>query len=180
MAATEREIFRSELRWSGVTAAALLLLLGCTLYATMALHRNPPSNLEHVDPATLHLQGEFTEANLGTRVAADGSVTARIVTAQYEFQPHCVAVPLNRPVTLRFTSPDVIHGILVSQTNVNTMVVPGFVAQVHATFTRPGSLLMPCHEFCGLGHSAMLARVEVLPEDKFQPDAQGKVSCGQP
>ncbi len=72
MAATEREILRSELRWSGVAIAAILLLLSCTLYATMALHRNPPSNIEHVDPATLHLAGEFTEANLGTRVAADG------------------------------------------------------------------------------------------------------------
>lgn len=179
MAATEREIFRSELRWGVVAAAALLLLLGCTLYATMALHRNPPSNIEHVDPATLHLAGEFTEANLGTRVAPDGSVTARIVTAQYEFQPACIAVPLNRPVTLRLASPDVIHGILIAQTNVNTMVVPGYVSQVHATFTQPGRFLMPCHEFCGLGHSAMLARVEVLPEDRFQPDEQGRVGCGQ-
>lgn len=179
MAATEREILRTELRWGGVAAAAVLLLLGCTLYATMALHRNPPSNIEHIDPATLHLQGEFTEANLGTRVAADGSVTARILAAQYEFEPRCIAVPLNRPVTLRLTSPDVIHGILISQTNVNTMVVPGYVSQVHATFTRPGRFLMPCHEFCGLGHSAMLARVEVIPEDRFHPDEQGRVGCGQ-
>ena len=86
---------------------------------------------------------------------------------------------LNKPVTLRFTSPDVVHGVLASQTNVNTMIIPGYVGHVHATFTQPGSLLMPCHEFCGLGHGAMLVRVEVLPDGKFQPDAQGRVSCGQ-
>jgi cytochrome c oxidase subunit 2 len=48
-------------------------------------------------------------------------------------------------VTLRFASPDVIHGILITGTNVNTMVVPGYVAQVHTEFTRTGELLMPCH-----------------------------------
>ena len=44
-----------------------------------------------------------------------------------------------------------IHGLLITGTNVNTMVVPGFVAQVHTEFKRTGDLLMPCHEYCGLG-----------------------------
>lgn len=178
MAHSERDILRSELRWGGVVAAAVLLLMGLTLYATMALHRNPPSNLEHIDPATLYQKGEFTAGNLGTRVAPDGSVTVRVVATQYEFEPRCVEVPLKRPVTLRFTSPDVIHGILVAGTNVNTMIVPGYVSQVHATFTRAGRFLMPCQEFCGLGHSAMLAHVEVVPAAQFHPDAQGIVRCG--
>jgi len=81
---------------------------------------------------------------------------------------------------LRLSTPDVIHGILVSGTNVNTMVVPGYVSQVHTVFRRTGDLLMPCHEFCGLGHSQMLARVRVVPAEQFGPDAQGRVSCAAP
>ena len=80
-------------------------------------------------------------------------------------------------MTLRLSSPDVIHGILVTGTNVNTMVVPGYVSQVHTVFRTMGNLLMPCHEFCGLGHSQMLARVQVVPPDQFHPDAQGRVDC---
>ena len=57
---------------------------------------------------------------------------------------------------MRLASPDVIHGILVAGTNVNTMVVPGYVSQVHTVFRTTGDLLMPCHEFCGFGHSQML------------------------
>jgi cytochrome c oxidase subunit 2 len=95
------------------------------------------------------------------------------------FVPRCIAVPLGRPVTLRFAAPDVIHGILITGTNVNTMVVPGFVAQVHTQFTRSGDLLMPCHEYCGLGHSEMWATVQVLPQNAFQPDRNGRVSCAQ-
>jgi cytochrome c oxidase subunit 2 len=95
------------------------------------------------------------------------------------FVPRCVAVPQNRPVTLRLATPDVIHGILITGTNVNTMVVPGFVAQVYTEFPHTGDLLMPCHEYCGLGHSEMWATVQVVPENEFKPDQDGRVSCAQ-
>ena len=177
MAATEHEVARSELRWTAAVSVVVVIIFGLTLFAALALHRNPPSNLERIDPATLHLTGEFTEPNLGTRVEPNGQITTRIVATQFAFVPQCVVVPEGREVTLRLASPDVIHGILVSGTNVNTMVVPGFVSQVHTVFRRTGDLLMPCHEFCGLGHSQMLARVRVVPAAQFLPDAEGRVNC---
>jgi hypothetical protein len=45
--------------------------------ATHAL--NPPSNVETIDPTTLHLGGEFAESNLGTATEPDGSVTVRLI-----------------------------------------------------------------------------------------------------
>ena len=159
-----------------VVGAFMVVTLCLTLYAALALHRNPPSNLERIDPKTLYLTGEFTEPNLGTRVA-NGQVVTRVVTTQFAFVPRCVIVPEGKPVTLRLSSPDVIHGILVMGTNVNTMVVPGYVSQVHTVFRTTGNLLMPCHEFCGLGHSQMLARVQVVPAEQFHPDQTGRASC---
>ncbi len=178
MAYTEHDVVRSELRWTVAVAAFVGILFALTLFAALALHRNPPSNIEPIDPKTLHLSGEFTEPNLGTRVEANGQVTTRIVAAQFAFVPSCIVVPEGQEVTLRLASADVIHGILVSDTNVNTMVVPGYVSQVHTVFRTTGNLLMPCHEFCGLGHSQMLAQVRVVPRDQFRPDAQGRVNCG--
>jgi cytochrome c oxidase subunit II len=180
MPASERDILASELRWSAAVAVAVAIIFAAILYAALALHANPPSNVETVDPKTLHLSGEFTESNLGTRVEAGGQVTTRIVAAQFAFVPQCVVVPANEPVTLRLSSPDVIHGILVTGTNVNTMVVPGYVSQVHTVFTQTGDLLMPCHEFCGLGHSQMWATVRVVPRKSFRPDAEGRVACEKP
>lgn len=177
MSISERDILRSELRWIWVVAAAVIVILGAIIYAAVVRSINPPSNYETIDPMRLHLSGEFTEGNLGTRVDPDGRIVARMVTAQYRFEPSCLVVPEGREVTLRFASPDVIHGILVTGTNVNTMVVPGFVSQVHTTFTRTGDLLMPCHEYCGIGHSQMWATVRVVPADQFLPGADGKVSC---
>jgi cytochrome c oxidase subunit 2 len=177
MPANEQAILRSELRWGVVAMATVTIIMLAIIYAGVVHHINPPSNIETIDPKTLHLTGEFTEDNLGTRVETSGQITSRVVATQFAFQPQCLVVPENRPVTLRFASPDVIHGILVTGTNVNTMIVPGFVSQVHTVFTKTGDLLMPCHEYCGLGHSQMWATVRVVPDNQFKPDADGRVSC---
>jgi len=177
--ARERRILGTELLWAFGVGVLIAAVLGVIVFTALTADINPPSNVERIDPKTLHLSGEFAEQNLGTVVAADGSVTTRIIATQFMFAPHCVAVPQGRPVTLRLASPDVIHGILITGTNVNTMVVPGFVAQVHAQFTRADELLMPCHEYCGLGHSEMWATVQVLDAAAFKPDAEGRVTCAQ-
>jgi cytochrome c oxidase subunit 2 len=93
--------------------------------------------------------------------------TVRMIGEQYSFVPQCVQVPVDTPVKFRITSTDVIHGFLLPATNVNTMVVPGFVAEVRTAFSRPGIYEMPCNEFCGYGHHGMLARVKVVPKEQF-------------
>jgi cytochrome c oxidase subunit II len=174
---SEQDILKTELLWISLVTVIITAIMLAIIYAGVIHHINPPSNIETIDPKTLHLTGEFTEGNLGTRVEAGDQVTSRIVATQFAFQPQCIVVPANRTVTLRFATPDVVHGILVTGTNVNTMIVPGYVSQVHTVFTKTGDLLMPCHEFCGLGHSQMWATVRVVPESEFKPDVNGRANC---
>ncbi|MDO1559539.1 cytochrome C oxidase subunit II [Brevundimonas sp. 2R-24] len=173
----EEKVVKSELRWALAAGAVVFIIFAAVLWAAITMRMNPPSNIEHADPATLHMQGEFTESNLGTTVEPDGRVTVRMVATQFAFVPNCLMVPQGREVTFRFVSPDVIHGILITGTNVNTMIVPGYVAQVHTVFRQSGDMLMPCHEFCGLGHSEMIARVQVVPADQFRPGPDGRAHC---
>src|SRR6185312_1174712 len=175
----ERRILHTELLWAFGVGIFVAAALGTIVFTALSISVNPPSNVERMDPKTLHLSGEFAEQNLGTTVASDGSVTTRVVATQFMFAPRCIAVPQGRRVTLRFASPDVIHGILITGTNVNTMIVPGFVSQVHTEFARTGDLLMPCHEYCGLGHSEMWATVQVLSASEFKPDRDGRVTCAK-
>ena len=177
--AHERRILGTELLWAFGVGVLVAVLLGMVLLTALTQNINPPSNVERIDPKTLHLSGEFAEQNLGTTVGPDGHATVRIIATQFMFVPRCIAVPRGRRVTLRLATPDVIHGILITGTNVNTMVVPGYVAQVHTEFTRDGDLLMPCHEYCGIGHSEMWATVQVMTENQFKPGADGRVSCAQ-
>ena len=177
--ATEKDIIRIESRWALAMGGLVAIILAVIVYTSISMGMNPPSNSEIIDPKTLHKSGEFTEANLGTTVDPKGQIVSRIIATQFNFVPACVKVPADRPVTLRFATPDVIHGILVSGTNVNTMVVPGYVSQVHTVFRTTGDLVMPCHEYCGLGHSQMIGTVRVVPAADFKPDANGRASCDQ-
>ena len=169
----------SERRWTVVVAVIIAALVAMMVFTGLKWSAMPPSRVETVDPRTLHIEGEFVEANLGTTVAADGRVVARIVAQQYSFEPQCIVVPAQVPVTFRATSTDVVHGFVVGTTNANTMLVPGFVATFTTTFPRAGEHLMPCHEYCGTGHEAMWARVQVIPARDFLARAgRGeRVSC---
>jgi cytochrome c oxidase subunit 2 len=177
MSIEEAAVANSERVWATAMAAVMIVLLVAIVYAAVGMHLNPPSNIETIDPTTLHVVGEFTEDNLGTQVSPKGEVVTRIVAAQFAFQPACVVVPQDTPITLRLASPDVIHGVMVVGTNVNTMVVPGYVSQVRTAFRKTGEFLMPCHEFCGLGHSQMLAHIRVVPKADFKPDLNGRATC---
>jgi cytochrome c oxidase subunit II len=176
----EEAVTRTENRWVVIMLAMLATMLAVIVVTGVTHALNPPSNVETIDPTSLHLSGELAESNLGTAAEPDGSVTARIVAEQYAFVPECVVVPADTPVKFRLTSTDVVHGFLLPATNVNTMVVPGFVAEVRTRFSRPGVYNMPCHEFCGGGHHGMWARVRVVPEGQFRQLAVAeRTSCAQ-
>jgi cytochrome c oxidase subunit 2 len=174
----EDVVARTEKRWIMFMAAMLVVMMAIIVLTGIVGAMHPSSNVEVIDPTTLHLQGEFVESNLGTAVEPDGSVTVRIIAEQYEFVPHCVQVPVGTAVKFRLTSADVVHGFLLPDTNVNTMVVPGFVAEVRTRFAKEGEYAMPCHEFCGLGHHAMWAHVRVVQEERFaNPTSVERIRC---
>ena len=176
---SEAVAIAAERRWAFVVALIIGSILVVMIVTGLHWASMPPSRVETVDPKTLHLAGEFVESNLGTQLGADGKVTVRLVAQQYSFMPPCIVVPADRPVTFRGTSTDAIHGFVVGTTNANTMVIPGFVATFTTTFPKSGEHLMPCHEYCGTGHEAMWARVQVLPAAEFMARAREseRMSC---
>lgn len=157
----------AERRWAWVVAAIIAVLVLIMIIAGVHWATMPPSRVETVDVRTLHLKGEFVESNLGTAIEPDGRVIVRLVAQQYSFQPQCIVVPADTPVTFRGTATDAIHGFVIGHSNANTMLVPGFVATFTTMFSRAGEQLMPCHEYCGTGHEAMWAHVQVLPREEF-------------
>jgi cytochrome c oxidase subunit II len=170
---------RVERRWAGVSVSIVVLLVFMASFAGIHQATMPQSRTETVDPRTLQLSGEFIESNLGSAVDPDGSVTVRFVGQQYSFTPSCLLVPTGTPITVRATSADAIHGFLISDTNVNIMLVPGYVSTITTRFSRPGERLMPCHEFCGVGHEGMWAHVKVIDREDFMRQAQShpRLSC---
>jgi cytochrome c oxidase subunit 2 len=158
---------RIERRWTIMSAGLVGLLIGMAIFAGIHKATMPQAWVETANPQTLHISGEFIESNLGSAVEADGSVTVRAVGQQFSFTPQCILVPTATSVTFRATSSDVVHGFLIDHTNINAMLVPGYVSVLPAKFDTPGEHPMPCQEFCGMGHEGMWAKVKVIDKAAF-------------
>ena len=169
----------AERRWAYIVGAIIALLILMMVVTGLHWAAMPPSRVETVDIKKLHIEGEFVESNLGTTLGPDGKVMVRLVAQQYSFMPQCIVVPAEMPVTFRGTATDAIHGFVVGTTNANTMLIPGFVATFTTSFKKTGEQFMPCHEYCGTGHEAMWARVQVLPPQEFLAKATSgeRLSC---
>jgi cytochrome c oxidase subunit 2 len=163
-----------ERRWA--TMAVIIIVVFIVVAAFAGIHQAtmPQARVETISPARLHLGGEFVETNLGSAVEPDGSVTVRALGQQYSFTPQCMIVPTDSLITFRAVSPDVIHGFLIEGTNVNSMLVPGYVSTIGVRFDKPGDHLMPCQEFCGVGHEGMWAKVKVIDRAEFLKLAETK------
>ena len=116
---------RLEHRWAAVSVTILVLLVAIATFAGVYHGAMPQSRVETVDPRSLHLDGEFIESNLGSALEPNGSVTVRGIGQQYSCTPTCMVVPTGTPITFRATSADVVHGFLITGTNVHLMLVPG-------------------------------------------------------
>jgi cytochrome c oxidase subunit II len=180
-ASSEDVAARIERKWAAVMIVIVLVLVAMVVFTGLHWAMQPPSRVETIRPDTLNVSGEFIESNLGSAVEADGSVTVRVVAQQYSFTPQCLLIPTDTPITFRATSADVIHGFLVTDTNINSMVEPGYISTFKTTFTKPANHLMPCHEFCGTGHQGMWAHVQVIDKTTFlhmaQANGSRRLSC---
>jgi cytochrome c oxidase subunit 2 len=170
---------RIERRWASLSIVIVGVMVGMAAFIGIHQATMPQGYVETADPRTLHLSGEFIESNLGSAIEADGSVTVRAIGQQYSFTPQCVVVPAETPVNIRATSADVVHGLLIENTNINTMLVPGYVSALPIRFNAPGEHVMPCQEFCGIGHQGMWGKVKVVDKPAFlnMIAAKRRLSC---
>lgn len=160
-----------ERRWLHVSLGMVVLFVGAIFATAIGRGVHPPGHVEMVDSASLHLSEEFAEDHLGVRpeALADGSVLVRLVAGRYGFYPREIEVPAGRKIVFRMASMDVLHGVHIPMTNMNTMVVPGYVSELTTIFPKPGEYPMLCNEYCGLGHDHMWSKMIVVAPDRWHP-----------
>jgi cytochrome c oxidase subunit II len=59
---------RAERRWAMVATGCVAIMLAVIVFAGIHWAAMPPSGIEPIDPSTLHVSGEFVEANLGPQI----------------------------------------------------------------------------------------------------------------
>ncbi len=152
-------IHRYERWWITVGIAMLALFLGLILFAAFADNINPPSGMQQVDPTRVASTPPFDHP--GLRKLSDGTYEAYYVAQVFMFTPATITIPAGSTVTFYVTSPDVVHGFEIAQTDVNMMAVPGWVNSATHRFVKPGTYLLVCNEYCGIGHQNMFGKIEV-------------------
>ena len=156
------EFYERIWMWAATALLAFFLTAIFVAAGTQAIH--PPSHVETIDPAKLASDPEF--GNPGVKIQPDGRVVVSLVAQMFSFSPDPIEVPVNRPVTFRITSADVIHGFDIAGTNANAMAIPGYVSEFTITFANPGEYLIACNEYCGLAHHSMVGKLLVKRESK--------------
>ena len=82
------------------------------------------------------------------------------------WSPDVIQAEVGRPLELRLTSDDVMHGFAVGQMEREPVdVEPGKVTHVTLTFDKPGTYTFFCTRWCGVNHWRMRGTIEVNGPD---------------
>ncbi len=77
-------------------------------------------------------------------------------------------IPVDRPVSVKLRSEDVIHSFFLPFMRVKQDAVPGMTTRTWFEAAETGDFQIACAELCGLGHYRMAASVAVLQPDSFR------------
>ncbi len=149
-----------ERNWMRLSVLLLVVFFATVSIAGFAMGFQVNGEDQEVDPRTI-LQEE-PWSNPGLREIEPGVYEAYIVAQTWAFVPREIEVPVGSEVTIYLTTPDLQHGFKITDTNVNTMVLPGQVSKMTYTFDEIGEFPYICHEYCGQGHAAMFGVVNVV------------------
>jgi cytochrome c oxidase subunit 2 len=161
-------IHRFERAWFALSLLLIFALVGTVTYGATA------AGVEMIGDSGGTIDGadlsgtEFEDP--GVRAVGDDEYAVYVVARQFLFEPGTsepIRVPAESTVTFYVTSPDVVHGFEVADTNVNTMAIPGQVAELTVEFDEPATYGIICHEYCGAGHHTMEGKLEVVPQSEY-------------
>jgi cytochrome c oxidase subunit 2 len=80
----------------------------------------------------------------------------------------CMVVPTGKPVKLTMSSEDVIHSFYIPAFRIKRDVLPNRYSVMWFTATKEGNYDVFCAEYCGEGHSRMLAMVRVVSPAAYE------------
>lgn len=83
-----------------------------------------------------------------------------------------LVVPKDKPVKLIMSSKDVLHSFFVPEFRVKQDVIPGAYTTIWFEGNAKRETILFCTEYCGTGHSDMMAKVHVLEKADYEKWAE--------
>ncbi|MBG9445979.1 cytochrome c oxidase subunit II [Cytobacillus firmus] len=150
---------RSEKVWLILSFGMIIGFMLIAGYQAFAFEMGPPSYGERIDPQKVDETAPFDKP--GIKKIGDNEYEVVMTLQVFSFTPSEIEVPAGSTVHFTLTSKDVVHGFQVAETNLNAMVVPGYVQKITQKFDKPGEYLVLCNEYCGAGHQMMSTTITV-------------------
>jgi cytochrome c oxidase subunit 2 len=151
---------RYERIWLTIGIASLFIFLIILGTLAIGLGLQPPGHMKTIPPEQVRTSAPFNKPALVQ--IGPNEYKATMVAQMFSYLPGELEVPAGSTVHFEITSPDVVHGLYMPNTNVNIMVIPGHVSEYTYTFKHAGDYLMLCHEYCGAGHQVMMGKLKVI------------------
>ncbi|WP_238531423.1 cupredoxin domain-containing protein [Collimonas fungivorans] len=85
----------------------------------------------------------------------------KVVAKKFDFTPGEIRLKKNQPVTLEFTTLDVVMGFALPEFGLRADILPGTTARIRFTPDKVGQFPFHCDIFCGSGHESMTGTVIV-------------------
>ena len=148
-----------------VVIAVVVVMSAFTIGWLYLGHQNPPTDSYRTSPQSFATK---TQAFAARYTEKDGRVhvpvgkDAYLMAYRFAFFPTLV-VHAGHPVRIWLSSLDALHGFsLVGHgENINLEVAPNHAYGALFTPDKPGTYLIVCNEYCGLGHQAMKGHIVV-------------------
>lgn len=178
-----RENRRLEITWT-IATAIILLFVGLAAFTVLG---SPYISLvpDATQSAQAQPQAQSQQANVltdkpGATAPPQNSdaVEIEVIAFQWGWEfvyPEAgvnssttLAIPNGTDVYFHITSRDVIHAVHAPTLGLKQDALPGQYNTIKTKATQSGSYQLYCAEFCGSGHSRMLANLTVMPQDEYR------------
>ena len=94
----------------------------------------------------------------------------KLYTADDVKKFNTMIVPQGAVIHMDLTAYDVLHSVFIPHARFKFDCLPGRKITRWVEFTKSGEYPMVCAEMCGVGHSRMVGKVVVLPQEKFEKE----------
>ena len=181
-----RENRRLEITWT-IATAVVLLFVGLGSFLVMGSPYVAPSN--DTVQAQQQIPAATTMDEPGAVAPTDpDAVQIEIIGYQWGWDFNyptdnvtssgTLVVPANTHIYLHVTSTDVLHAVHVPALGLKQDTIPGEYNTIETNISQTGTYQLYCAEYCGSGHSKMLANMTVLPQNEYQSWLQQQRQSG--
>lgn len=168
------EVHRFETVWLGASLLMIVAWIATVTYGAVGVGVTMIDDSGgQIDPANLDAHDRFDDP--GVYQVGENEYAVYVIAQQFSFNPgtgDAIRLPADSTVTFYVTSADVVHGFQLIDTNVNSMVVPGQIAEFTVEFDDPATYDIRCNEYCGAAHHDMVGTVEIVSQNQFNASTE--------